>query len=399
MRASSTDSVGVLVWGLRRYWLLLVACVLVGAVVAPWVDRQTSSTVEAEALVIAQRLDMDLEALPRYGEAVFGNGEVALAVATNVGGVGDDVIPDRVELVTEQDSLVMRVIGRDEDPATAAQLANVASEAFVQALNSTGAGIGLFGVQSPAEPPSGDQAGGLGTLLSLALGIAAGLVLALAVISLLLVLRRPVIEAADAEETTGVPALGTVTVPRARRGLFASPEDFSGLVPVCRRLLALPTPTVLLVGDARDGALREQLSVAMAGVLMRVRPVSYVGSAEATAVLARRTPAVETPEDPATGGTGAPAVTLVDSREPLDLVQSPHLAATVLVAPVGIRSARLREAVVEHLGGSAESRILLVRRGPRVRNGDTVAQTTEGRPVQPADQPDLPEHVEPVEQR
>jgi hypothetical protein len=45
------------------------------------------------------------------------------------------------------------------------------------------------------------------------------------------------------------------------------------------------------------------------------------------------------------------------------------LTATVLVVPEGIGSAALRAAVVEHLGGSAEARLLLVKRGRRVRVG------------------------------
>jgi hypothetical protein len=319
---------------------------------------------------------MDLEALPRYAEAVFGNGEVELAVATTIGGIGDDIVPERVSLIAEQDSLVMRVVGRDSDPQAAAELANVAAEAFVAALNSTGAGIGLFGIQSPAEPPPADSGGGLSTPLAVALGLATGLVLGLAVICLLLVLRRPVIESADAEETTGVPALGTVTVPRTRRGVFPSPEAFKGLLPVCRRLLAMPTPTVLVVGMPRSQSVREQLSVAMASAMMRVRHVSFVGPADARAVVSRRQasdPGPDDTHDTAARSSGeVPPVTLVDSRETLDLVHPPVTTATVLVAPVGIRSAHLREAVAEHLGGSSESRIVLVKRGRRTRGGIVV---------------------------
>jgi hypothetical protein len=350
----------------------MLACLLAGAVVAPWAAQRGSTGVEAESLVIAQRLDMDLEALPRYAEAIFGNGEVELAVATSIGGVGDDIVPERVALIAEQDSLILRVVGRDPDPQTAAELANVAAEAFIQALNSTGAGIGLFGLQSPAEPPSPGQDDGLGTTLSVALGVATGLVLGIAVICLLLVLRRPVIESADAEEMTGVPALGTVTVPRTRRGVFPSPEAFTGLMPVCRRLLAMPTPTVLVVGMPRSQPVREQLSVAMASVMMRVRHVTFIGPADAKTVISRRQASDDIPEDPVDPGSdAAPPVTVVDSRDTLDLVHPAQVAATVLVAPVGIRSASLREAVVEHLGGSSESRIVLVKRGRRTR-GESV---------------------------
>ena len=293
------------------------------------------------------------------------------------------------------------MVGRDPDPQTAADLANTAAGAFITALNSTGAGIGLFGLQSPAEPPPAEQGNGLGTATLLAVGIGAGLVLGLALISLLLVLRRPVIEPADAEEMTGIATLGTVRVPRTRRGGFAPPEAFGGLVPVCRRLLAMPTPTVLVVGHARHRSVREQLSVAMASVMMRVRPVSFVGPTDAKAVLAQRKTAADPPEDasdspaddsPADDGT---RMTIVDSREPLDLVQPPHTSVAVLVVPVGIRSARLREAVVEHLGGSSESRIVLVRRGRHV-HGETVVEPVDTGRTEPVEQP---EEMEPADHR
>jgi hypothetical protein len=61
--------------------------------------------------------------------------------------------------------------------------------------------------------------------------------------------------------------------------------------------------------------------------------------------------------------TARTRLTVIDSSEPMDLVQPPHLTATVLVVKLGISGAALRAAVVEHLGGSAEARVLLVRRG------------------------------------
>ena len=64
---------------------------------------------------------------------------------------------------------------------------------------------------------------------------------------------------------------------------------------------------------------------------------------------------------------GVPTLTIVDSNDPLDLVQPPDLTAAVLVAREGISSSALRAAVVEHLGGSAEARVLLVKRGRRAR--------------------------------
>jgi capsular polysaccharide biosynthesis protein len=372
MRASGTDAVGMLSWGLRRYALVFLACLLGGAVLAPYVASQRVTPSDAVALVIAQRLDMDLAALPRYGEAVFDNGEVARAVVAQFGDAGDyaDVVPERVSLVAEQDSVVFQVIGHDVDQETAAAIADVAANAFVQALNAAGAGVGVFALQSPAEP-AGEPQTGPSRLIAVIVGLVAGLVLGLAAVSVLLVVRRPVIDPTDAEEATDLPALGIVTVPRTRRGAQARPDQFAGIVPVCRRLLGLSTPTLVLVSRPHDRRVREQLSVALASLLMRVREVHFVGPVELQAKLpARMTAAGVLPLGDDRNGGRPPVdgqLTIVDSREPLDLVRPPQETATVLIVPVGIRTSKLRAAVVEHLGGSAEARILLVKRGRRSR--------------------------------
>jgi capsular polysaccharide biosynthesis protein len=370
MRAAGTDAIGVLRWGLRRYRALVVVCLLLGVVLAPLAVVQRGTVVEAEALVIAQRLDMSLTALPRYGQAVFNNGDVARAVATKFGDLGgfEDVVPDRVYVVAEQDSIVFRVIGMDVDPEAAAAIANTAADTFVQALNTAGAGVGTFALQSRAQPPT-SEGGNSGLLLAVPVGLVAGLLLGLAVVSVLLVIRRPVIDGPDAEETTGVPVLGTVTIPRTRGGVTARPQEFAGLIPVCRRLLALPTPTLIMVSRRREERVRKQLSLALTSVLGGVRDIRFIGSSELQDVVAgQRAAAASTQvQPPAAVAPEADSLTLVDSSEPLDLVQPPHSTATVLVVPEGIGSTALRAAVVEHLGGSAEARLLLVRRGRRSR--------------------------------
>jgi capsular polysaccharide biosynthesis protein len=370
MSEPGQDAVGVLRWGLRRYLLLFLACLLLGVAAAPFAASRLDAPAEAEALVIAQRLDMDLNALPRYGQTVFDNGQVAQAVSTVFpdGGAAKDVVPDRVSLVADQDSIVFRVVGHDTDPQTAADIANAAAETFVAALNTPGVGVGAFVVLSPAEaPPAPSQ--GLSRLLAIGVGVVTGIVLGLAAVSLLLAVRRPVIDAAGVEEATGVPALGVVTVPRTRRGRFARPDQFPGLVPVCRRLLRLNTPTIVLVSRSRNERLRGQVSVALAGVLMRVRDVRFIGPpALREAVEERQTilGPIAGRRDPS--DLDRPAdLTVIDSNDPLELVQPPELTAAVLVARVGISSAALSAAVLEHLGGSAEARVLLVKRGRRSR--------------------------------
>src|SRR5829696_5703066 len=357
MTAPGTDAIGALGWGLRRYWLLVLACVLLGGAFGPAAARRFDAPAEAEALVIANRLDMDLVALPRYGEAVFNNGSVAQAVAANFPDVGDfsDIIPDLVSLEATQDSLVFRVTGRDDDPRIAADLANVATDAFIEALNTAGVGVGTFALQSPARPPA-EPDEGLSTVVAVAAGVGAGLLLGLAAVSLVLIVRRPVTAAEDAEEATGVAALGVVSVPRTRRGETAPPEQFTGLLPVCRRLLSLSTPTVLMVSRPREKSAQQHVTAALALTLQGVRDVHVVGGG-----------APETDHQLDRPKGGRRPLTLVDGSEPSALLQPPTETLTVLVAAVGTSSATLRAAVAEHLGGSAEARLLLVKRGRRAR--------------------------------
>jgi capsular polysaccharide biosynthesis protein len=369
MRESGSDALGVLRWGLRRYRVLFVACLLLGIAVLPYAASRLVKPADAEALVITQRLDMDLTALPRYGEAIFNNGEVAQAVAAQFGDGGDmgDVIPDRVSLVADQDSIVYRVVGHDPDPQTAADIANAATTTFIEALNVPGVGVGAFALLSPAEPPAAPGRG-VSRLVAVPVGVATGVVLGLALVSILLVVRRPVIDPAGVEEATGVRSLGTVTLPRTRRGQFARTDDFRGLIPVCRRLLRLKTPTIVLVSRSRDEGVRQHVSVALTDVLMRIREVRLTGPAHLQQVIEDRRAGLA-PNAERSDRSDAGALTVVDSTDPLDLVQPPELTAAVLVAREGVSSAALRGAVLDHLGGSAEACVLLVKRGRRSRSG------------------------------
>jgi capsular polysaccharide biosynthesis protein len=344
-------------YGLRRYGVLFWVCVIAGAVLAPLVALQRPVSADAQALVVAQRVDMPYTALPRYAEAVFNNGAVAHEIAARFPAGGPDVIPDRVSMVAEQDAIVFPVVGHDPDPQTAAALANVAAETFVAQLNGAGAGVGLFALQSKAEPPAAKQRG-IGTILAIPVGVAAGILLGLAVVGLVLVLRRPVITAADVQETTDVRGLGTVTLPRMRRGVYPRPEDLPGLVPVCRRLLGLGQDTIVLVSQQGSERLRGRIAVALAGALGQVRPVRFLGPEPLAEVVAAR----QTDDEP-----DGEQLTLVDSEETLHLGRPPYCTAMVLVAREGIGSGALRSAVVENLGGSAEAAVLLVKRRGRLR--------------------------------
>jgi hypothetical protein len=107
--------------------------------------------------------------------------------------------------------------------------------------------------------------------------------------------------------------------------------------------------------------------VALASLLRRVRAVHFISPSELQAMAADREGGGYANSGNGRHTDDPASLTLVDSSEPLDLVQPPQLTATLLVVPEGIGSAALRAAVVEHLGGSAEARLLLVKRGRRVR--------------------------------
>jgi hypothetical protein len=78
---------------------------MIVAVAVPVALLSRDRSADVEALVIAQRLDMELAALPRYGQAVFNNGEVARAVAATDDDKAADVVPGRVSLAIETQML------------------------------------------------------------------------------------------------------------------------------------------------------------------------------------------------------------------------------------------------------------------------------------------------------
>jgi hypothetical protein len=130
---------------LRHRRLVLAVLFVCGAFLVPAVLLTPGSGVDAEALVVARQLDMDVAALPRYGEAVFDNGQVAQAVADELGVAAVDVVPDRVSLAAEPDSLELRVGGP-------ARIANTAADTFVSELNRPGVGVGQFALHMHADP-------------------------------------------------------------------------------------------------------------------------------------------------------------------------------------------------------------------------------------------------------
>ena len=387
MSVGVSDAVSALRWGLRHYALLFVVCVLAIGAGIPVLIAQTPKTYQAPALVVAQALLMDLAALPRYAEETFDGGQVARAVADRFGDNGDfdNIVPDRVSLVAEQDNIVLQVIGHGDTAQAAADIANVAVGAFIEQLNLAGEGVGRFVVQSLAEPPMGPEDQLASTPVALAVGIAAGLLTGLAAISLMLMARRPVLDAADAEKVTGVTVLGTVTMPRLRAQHVVADSDVAGLVPVCRRLLAMHPRVILLMAVPGSEAVRGQLTSTLADVLGRVRVVRVVTPPEerevAGAYFGDEAPPASRLAVPDPGDHSS-EITLVDGPHPVDVMASAESSMVILLAEQGVAERRLRSAVDEHLSGDSSDRLLIVNRRGRAdgvggKRPSTVGRNTE----------------------
>jgi capsular polysaccharide biosynthesis protein len=359
-----SDAITVLRWGLRRYAWLFALYFGVVAVLIPAAVQRSPATYDSAALIIAQRLDMDLVALPRYGQAVFDNGEVARVVASHFGHTTDfeDIVPERVSVVAEQDSIVLRVVGHDRSPATAAELANVAAETFVGQLNKPGEGVGAFTVQSAAVPPSEPVDPRPSLPLLLPVSLLAALALALAVVALILVVRRPILEPADAEAAVGVPVIGTVTVPRRRAGDDVRPEDVLGVAPLCRRIMAGPADRLVLLSAPRTARMRHDLTLAIASTIARVRPVEVDGPPDVTDTAQRITGPATANRRVRPPGKNTP-LTIVDASNPVELVGAGKRTTVILLVRQGIAERALRAIVAGYLDG--DSHLLLVRRGRR----------------------------------
>ncbi len=107
------------------------------------------------------------------------------------------------------------------------------------------------------------------------------------------------------------------------------------------------------------------LAVGLVGMLRLAGRIQFVGPSHLAGTGAEGAEVADGPNG--RRPNGAPRLTVVDGGDLISLVQPPESTATVLVVREGISSSALRAAVVEHLGGSAEARLLLVKHGHRTR--------------------------------
>jgi len=354
------DVFGTLAWGLRKFaWVVVLTTVLVGVLV-PFVLSQSEDVYEAEATVAAtgEVKIPSLDALPKTVENIFSDGAVAQVVRTRYDlSATTSVVPDLVEVVADQDSVAFTVIGRDSDPAVAADLADTAATEFVLELNASSNALGSYSVAQEATLPATAEPELAGGPLTIAIGILAGLLVGVALVTLLLVLRRPVLDAESARDATGAPVLGRVTLPRGRGEV--NERDTQGLGSLCRRLLSSGSPVILLVSPRSAVSVRRRLSTVMAKLLGRSRNVFVSQGGEHDLptlwelVTRRGGRKARVPDADRT------ELVLVDGPTVEERTSRPDAAMTLLVVPEGIALGALRLLADEYLDGDPGGVVLV----------------------------------------
>ena len=99
---SGTDVFATLVWGLRRFALLVLAMVLALGVLVPLVLSQRPEVYQATAQVGPNTplLLSNTNPLPRFAESVFNNGAVEQRVRQLLHQDSGNVIPSRVRSIS-----------------------------------------------------------------------------------------------------------------------------------------------------------------------------------------------------------------------------------------------------------------------------------------------------------
>ncbi len=255
MHASEGDAFSALGWGLRRYaWIVLATMVVLGVLVPEVLHRSSADRYDAQAQVgpVTALTIPNLDALPRSGETVFANGAVEDAVRRELRLESTQrVVPDHVELVAPQDNLVFTVIGHGKTAQAAANAANAAAGTFTEELNRYEDPMGTFAVQRSAAVPVRPAATVRWLPLVLA-GLAAGVVVGVGIVTLLMAVRRPVLSPTAASRAAGVPVLASVELKKGSR-------EVPGLAQVCHRLLHQDARVVFVTGPDSAAAERRRL--------------------------------------------------------------------------------------------------------------------------------------------
>ncbi len=218
--------------------------------------------------------------------------------------------------------------------------------------------MGTFAVTHKAVVSSKPSAKIAGGYLSIAVGLVAGLVAGIGAVALLLVLRRPVVDAAAAEDATGVPVLGRVRLPRSGGELDAS--DLMGIGLLCRRILSAGHRVVYVAGPARAHV--EQLSDSMTEFMERVRSTA-----------SERPETNGASHDTAAGASPRTAEIVVLNGPSLEQwARVPDESSmTLLAVPEGITTRTLRNLADEHFTGTPAGVVLVAQHRQHRGDGST----------------------------
>jgi len=321
-RETGTDVFTTLVWGLRRYALLVLAMVLALGVVVPVALSQRSPQYQATAQVgpVDKLLLPNTDPLPRIAESLFNNGAVEEAIRNLLHQPTGNVIPSKAELIAPQDNLVLEVVGHAPTANQAIEIANQAAQTFLTELNRYSKSVALFtfthrAILAKKVPKLG------GGSASVALGLFAGVLAGIGLVGLLMVIRRPVVDVGAAQVVTGAPVIGRLSLPR--HGPPGAAGD-RGIGLLSRRLLTTSASTIHIASPSHGQAQKvADLMVETYG----------------------RMPALRRPQQKRTAGQAhqSPLPKVLAPEGADEWICSPHHETyTVLLVPEGISTRRLR---------------------------------------------------------
>jgi hypothetical protein len=346
-----SDALTTVAWGLRHYaWIVVLAMLGLGVALPVVLHQSATPTYEARAEVgPTEPITLDhLDAVPRIAETIFRNGAVSAAVRRSYDPPLPDatnVIPGKVDIVTDQENPIFVVLGRGRDPHEAQELADVAAGRFVDELNRYERVVTRFAVQRPAMLPAAPVSSiyGIGAVVA---GLLAGLVLGVGLIFTLLVWRQPVLDAASAERVTGIPLTATLSLGKA--------GPVHGLAHSCRRLLATSPDAVVLTGPKATLIEQERIATQLRGLLEEPGTITEIHGRNRSAG----------PHPQRRGGRSRKVSVVVSDVTQGELTLPGRDTVTFLVITVGTPASRLRR-LTEVLVDPATAGILLLWRPRR----------------------------------
>ena len=374
------DATARLWWGVRSYWWLVAMSLVLGVGLAFGVGRtgENSRVYRASALIITQRLSIESTQFPSLAEAIFTSGTVANGAVVNGKLPYDpsDLIPTHAQIEPIEDSGALYVIGRDRNPELAVETANAAAEALEKELNQTGE-LGTFSLQSNALPELVTEEERLALPILVLMGGVAGLLNALGLIGVILLVRRPVLNASDAAELAGATPLIVLNFPRVTDDAPMKPQFVGGLSSLASWLFPEGRGVGVLVSCEGSESERTHVALLLSQVMARSSRVVLVRSHDpAVQEIYSRMPrqrhiSVSDDVPGARPGTGKAVVIDGPTTRDQDVPQHiPPTASTLLVVKEGTPGRAVEVAGGQFLPGDSVG-VVCVRSGgifgPRTR--------------------------------